>query len=679
MPDLIKVAKFGGTSMADAKAMRRCAEIIIGDPDKKLIVVSATSGTTNLLTQICESQIDIEIKQLLKEIRSKHLAICDDLKKPDDVRSQITLLLLDELEAYVSSAKLFKADIQDEVLSFGERLSSTLFTHILKEKVSSAKWVDAREVMITDDVYGNAEPNVEQIAKQAKEKWLPLFKNHCLVTQGFIGAEESGNTTTLGRGGSDYSAALFAEGIEADVLEIWTDVSAVYTTDPRIVKDARPITEISFDEAAELSVFGAKVLHPATLKPAIRKRIKVYVGSSINPEQPGTWIVKETKSNPVIRAISPRRNQTLLNVHSLDMLHRSGFLARLFEMLAKYKISVDLVTTSEVSVSLTLDTDIQSSEKNKLTPEVLDELRTFSEVSIDRNLSLIALVGNNLHATAGLSGPVFGALQDINIRLICHGASSHNLCFLVNEDQAEEVCRFFIRNLSRQKQTKPRMKVSVIGTGKTGSAVVEVLGQQAVPFDSENQPTVENLNKTDIAIIFVPGSSAEEIVDLLLKAKIPAVWGTTGYEWPSDLNERVIEAGIPWIIGSNFSLGMNLVRKSLELFGAGSSMLDNAEFHIHETHHVHKKDAPSGTALSWKEWLGKESTISSSREGDVKGIHELHIKTENESIFLKHEAHSRKLFAEGAIWAAHYLLENTSIKPGVYPFATIFDQAFKKQ
>ncbi|MEX2455869.1 MAG: lysine-sensitive aspartokinase 3 [Balneolaceae bacterium] len=438
MPDLIKVAKFGGTSMADAKAMRRCAEIIAKDPDKKIIVVSATSGTTNLLTQICESQIDIEKEQLLKEIRSKHLAICEDLENANEVRPEL-IAMLDDLGYFASLANSAEAHIQDEILSFGEKLSSTLFTEILKEKVGNAKWVDARNVMITDDIHGNAEPNIEQVARQAKEQWLPLFKNHCLVTQGFIGSTEKRKTTTLGRGGSDYSAALFAEAIEADVLEIWTDVSAVYTTDPRIVKDARPITEISFDEAAELSVFGAKVLHPATLKPAIRKRIKVYVGSSINPEQPGTWIVKETKTNPVIRAISLRRKQTLLNVHSLDMLHRSGFLARLFEVLAKYKISVDLVTTSEVSVSLTLDTDIQSTEKNKLTTEVIDELRNFSEVTIDRNLSLIALVGNNLHATAGLSGPVFGALQDINIRLICHGASSHNLCFLVREDQAENV------------------------------------------------------------------------------------------------------------------------------------------------------------------------------------------------------------------------------------------------
>ena len=452
MPDLIKVAKFGGTSMANAQAMQRCANIIADDPDKKVIVVSATSGTTNLLTQICESPIDSERLEHIQEIRDKHSVICAELKNSDSLTRQISEII-DTLEEMVIGAGIMNMQMRDEVLAFGERLSSLLFTEFLKEKSPEAQWVDAREVMKTDTLHGNAEPNIDAIAESAASKWLPKIKNHRLVTQGFIGSSDDGVTTTLGRGGSDYSAALFAEGLDADVLEIWTDVTAIYTTDPRIVDDAKPITEISFDEAAELSVFGAKVLHPATLKPAIRKQIRVYVGSSIRPDQPGTWIVKETKSNPVIRAISLRRNQTLLNVHSLDMLHRFGFLARLFETLAKYKISVDLVTTSEVSVSLTLDTDIQSDGKHRLTDKVLDELREFCDVKIEKGLSLIAVVGNNLHATAGLSGPVFGALEDINVRLICHGASSHNLCFLVKEEQAEDVVKILHRKFITEKKS----------------------------------------------------------------------------------------------------------------------------------------------------------------------------------------------------------------------------------
>ncbi|MEX0649250.1 MAG: lysine-sensitive aspartokinase 3 [Balneolaceae bacterium] len=441
MPDLIKIAKFGGTSMADAGAMRRCASVAGSDPDKKIIVVSATSGTTNLLTRLVTTLSAEEKKRILYQIHEKHISICEELKQPEPTRD-LVLGLLDELEKLTTKNRIITPAFRDEILSFGERLSSALFTQILKEETGeNVELFDIRKVMITDKTYGEAVPDTAAIREKADQHFSGKFGSVRFVTQGFIGSDRDGKTTTLGRGGSDYSAALLAEAVDADVLEIWTDVTAIYTTDPRIVKDARPITEISFDEAAELSVFGAKVLHPATMLPAMRKNIKVYVGSSIHPEQPGTWIVKETKNNPHIRAVSLRRNQTLVTVHSLDMLHRHGFLAQLFRVLSEHRISVDLVTTSEVSVSLTLDSDVNATGRNVLTEEILSELRTFSEVQIEKNLSLIALVGNNLQATAGLSGPVFGLLEDVNIRLICHGASSHNLCFLVEEKEAENVVK----------------------------------------------------------------------------------------------------------------------------------------------------------------------------------------------------------------------------------------------
>lgn len=441
MPDLLKVAKFGGTSMADIDAMKRCAAIVDSDSDKKIIVVSATSGTTNLLTDLFDSISADEKKQILRKIRDKHISICNALDNPDSVQKTI-LELLDDLEGVSLSNRTVTPQLKDQILSYGELLSSLLFVQVLKEvSGDEISWLDAREIITTDHSHNNAEPDIEIIEANAESLLIPYFKNKRFVTQGFIGKTHNGVTTTLGRGGSDYSAALFAEAINADVLEIWTDVTAVYTTDPRIEPGARPITEISFDEAAELSVFGAKVLHPATMVPAIRKNIKVYVGSSMQPDQPGTWILKETRSKPVIRAISLRRNQTLVTVHSLDMLHRHGFLARLFEVLSRHKISVDLVTTSEVSVSLTIDTDINASGRSMLTNEVLGELRSFCKVNIEKELSLIALIGNNLHATSGLSGPVFGALENVNIRLICHGASSHNLCFLVDQKSAEEVVK----------------------------------------------------------------------------------------------------------------------------------------------------------------------------------------------------------------------------------------------
>lgn len=222
------------------------------------------------------------------------------------------------------------------------------------------------------------------------------------------------------------------------------------------------------------------------------------------------------------------------------------------------------------------------------------------------------------------------------------------------------------------------MKISVIGTGKTGGEVVKLLGDSAVyTFDEDNPPVADKLAKTDAAILFVPGDAADEVVSTVLESGIDAVWGTTGYSWPEDLSEQIKVAGARWIIASNFSLGMNLMRRCLELIGQGSSLLKDPEFHIHEVHHVHKKDAPSGTALSWREWLGREdATISSSREGDVKGVHSLHVKTAFESLHLKHEAHDRAVFAEGAIWAARYLNEQPEVMPGLYSFESIIDQAF---
>jgi len=444
MSESIIVTKFGGTSMANIPMMRKCAEIVALHPGKRIVIVSATSGTTNQLTSLCTPLPEGEKERLLEEIKNRHLGMAAELKNKDQVIPAIRNLLKELKEAVEQLESGSMAD-RDLILSFGERLSSTVFAEVLNELTSDVTWMDVREVMLTDDFFGSAEPQIIEIAKRAKKQLIPMVKRGRVVSQGFIGSTIDGKTTTLGRGGSDYSAALFAEAVGAAVLEIWTDVRGIYSTDPRIVKEARPIAEMTFNEAAELAIFGAKVLHPATLKSAIRKKTEVFVGSTSEPEKGGTRILEKTSENPVIRAISLRRKQTLLTIHSLDMLHRFGFLARIFEILAKHKISVDLVTTSEVNVSLTLDTGIQSDNQHRLTPKVLEELRSFSKVSVDRDLALIALVGNKLHTSSGISGLVFGALSDFNIRMICHGASSHNLCFLVDEDRVDEAVKILHR------------------------------------------------------------------------------------------------------------------------------------------------------------------------------------------------------------------------------------------
>jgi len=224
------------------------------------------------------------------------------------------------------------------------------------------------------------------------------------------------------------------------------------------------------------------------------------------------------------------------------------------------------------------------------------------------------------------------------------------------------------------------MNISVIGTGKTGGRVVELLGNDlGETFDENNPPTVEKLKRSDAVIIFVPGDAVPDIIDIVIESGIPAAWGSTGYEWPKDLHDKVKGYDTKWILASNFSLGMNLIRKSIEKISAGSEILKNPEFKIHEVHHVHKKDAPSGTALSWKEWLNKEAEITSDREGDVKGIHELTLKTSTEEITLRHKALNRALFAEGAIWAAKQLINNSSIETGICTFGQLFDQVMEEQ
>lgn len=224
------------------------------------------------------------------------------------------------------------------------------------------------------------------------------------------------------------------------------------------------------------------------------------------------------------------------------------------------------------------------------------------------------------------------------------------------------------------------MKISVIGTGKTGGKVVELLGDNlAYAFDEENPPTAEKLKESDALIIFVPGDAVGDILDLIIESGVPAAWGSTGFEWPEDLDERVKGADSKWVLATNFSLGMNIMRHTIKKISAGSEILDDPQFHIHEVHHIHKKDAPSGTALSWKEWLDKDAEVTSAREGDINGIHELTLKTAREKITLKHEALDRSIFAEGAIWAAEQLVNNLKLDAGVHTFGALFDQAMEEE
>ena len=363
-----------------------------------------------------------------------------DRSDPDDL-SDLIHGQLGEIRTMARQAHLHTdAELADRLIACGELMSTRLFTELLRQRGVKACWQDARQLLRTDSRFGKASVDLAATRALCQAALGPLLGDSLIITQGFIGADGNGRTTTLGRGGSDYSAALLAEALDAGTIEIWTDVPGIYTTDPRLVTRARPIPEISFVEAAEMATFGAKVLHPATLQPAVRQDIPVFVGSSKDPAAGGTWIRASTRTNPLFRAVALRRNQVLVTLHSLNMFHAYGFLAEVFGILARHRISVDLITTSEVSVSLTLDhTGSQSNGEPILGDKVLAELGQLCKVQVETGLALVALIGNRMSEAAGVGSQVFDAIREHNIRMICYGASAHNLCFLVKEDEAGHI------------------------------------------------------------------------------------------------------------------------------------------------------------------------------------------------------------------------------------------------
>ena len=433
------VAKFGGTSVADFTAMQRCADIVIANPMTKLVVVSASAGVTNGLLSLAKGKLSLVARELeLGRIRQIQFRILSMLDASKSIEDQL-IKMLTRIAELAANDNLTTSDLlKDELLSFGEQMSALLFTQVLLQKGVKAQTVDVREVLKTDSRHGSAQPNIALTKTLSQRVLLPQLNDFVVVTQGFLGSDELGNTTTLGRGGSDYSAALLAEALDASALHIWTDVSGIFTTDPRLARNARPIPEISFDEAAEMATFGAKILHPATVIPAVRAGTPVFVGSSRTPDQGGTWINQETDEKPPFRALALRRDQILLTLKNPAMLHASGFLAEVFTVMAQHKVSVDLISTSEISVAMTIDNPTNSTT-TILTDALLDALRAVGEVELEDNLALVAVIGNNLQSTKGVSGKVLSAVHDYNLRMICQGASPNNLCFLAQDSDAQDI------------------------------------------------------------------------------------------------------------------------------------------------------------------------------------------------------------------------------------------------
>ena len=323
---------------------------------------------------------------------------------------------------------------RDHFLAHGEMVSSTIAARALATRSVPAVAVDSREVVVTDDRFGRAQPDLQETERRAREKLGRICgEGGVPVAAGYIGSSHAGATTTLGRGGSDYTAALFGAALDSSAVEIWTDVDGMMTADPRVVPAARPIGSISFEEASELAYFGARVLHPLTLAPAIEKGIPVKVKNSLRPELPGTEILPAAASGgDRVRSIAFKRGITTVDVVTSRMLMASGFLRTVFDVFARWETPVDMVTTSEISVSVTVD------DASRLA-EIRRDLERLASVEIARERALVCLVGQDIKFTPGIAARIFRTIEDVNVLMISQGASRRNVSFVIEERDVERV------------------------------------------------------------------------------------------------------------------------------------------------------------------------------------------------------------------------------------------------
>ncbi len=439
------VMKFGGTSVQDAAAIDRAAAIVrVRLAEKPVVVVSALSKVTDALLATGRAAGDghrEDALNLARSLRERHYNTASELLGTSvftgfHAELEAEFDALDELLRGIAAVGEITPRTSDLVVSFGERLSSRIVASTLQARGMDAVHVDARDVLVTDETHMRAVPQFEETYERLQRRVRPLVdEGHVPVMGGFIGATRKGVTTTIGRGGSDFSAAIAGAGLEASRIEIWTDVDGMMTTDPNLVPEARRIKVISFEEAAELAYFGAKVLHPATVLPAVQRNIPVYVRNSRNPRCEGTCVQATAPAcRNVFKAIAVKKRVNLVDVAAARSLSTQGFLRSIFDTFDKHNLAVDAVSISGVSVSLTVD----SSEG---IPALAADLGKLADVKYEGKKALVCLVGENIRETPGIVAKVFGALGNIKVRMISQGASEINLTFVVEEDDMVDVVR----------------------------------------------------------------------------------------------------------------------------------------------------------------------------------------------------------------------------------------------
>ncbi|MDQ6678401.1 MAG: lysine-sensitive aspartokinase 3 [Acidobacteriota bacterium] len=445
--------KFGGSSVESAQAIERVAGIVKSREERRpVVVVSAMGKTTNKLLAIAQSAVRGKREEYLGQIHdlrdfhsreARHLVALSDRtaldRTLDDHFQELT-----ELAKGLAVLGELTPRATDAIASYGERLSSYIVTLAFRHLGIAAIHMDARQLIVTDNRHTQAAPLYPETYARLAERVPQASRDHVIVMGGFIGATREGVTSTLGRGGSDFTASLVGAGISAEEIQIWTDVDGMLTADPSLVPDGHRVRTISFAEAAELAYFGAKVLHPATVVPAVEKNIPVLILNSRRPEVEGTRIVAEgVHCSNAVKSIACKRRVSLVNIHSTRMFMAHGFLRRIFEVFDRYETSVDMVATSEVSVSLTIDDPSRFAA-------IFAELEQFAEVTIENDQAIICLVGENIRHTPGVSLSVFRALEGVNVRMISQGASLLNLSLVVSGQDLSRAVRALHEELFRE-------------------------------------------------------------------------------------------------------------------------------------------------------------------------------------------------------------------------------------
>ena len=435
------VMKFGGTSVESAAAIERVAGIVKRfEAQRPVVVVSAMGKTTNKLLAIAQTAIEGKREDYIRQIHDLRDFHSREARMvvPLDQRAGLDRFLDEHFQELTELVKglavlgeLTPRSI-DAISSYGERLSSYIVAQAFRHFGMQAEHLDSRHVIITDKRHTHALPLFSETYARLAATIPPMTERAVVVMGGFIGSTEDGVTTTLGRGGSDYTASIAGAGIGAEEIQIWTDVDGMLTADPTILPGGHRVKTISFAEAAELAYFGAKVLHPATVVPAIEKNIPVLILNSRRPDVPGTRIISDpVRTTNVVKSIACKRKISLVNIHSTRMLMAHGFLHRIFEIFDRFETPVDMVATSEISVSLTID-------NNERIEEILSELRQFAEAEVERDEVIVCLVGDNIRYAAGVARRTFNALDGINIRMISQGASLLNISFVVSEKDLKQ-------------------------------------------------------------------------------------------------------------------------------------------------------------------------------------------------------------------------------------------------